>query len=68
MVLTTMIRYLLVIMGLVRKLANSSIVEPRIVGGVAAQAGEFPFFSVGTSSKLCGGSLIWPDVRISIEV
>lgn len=63
---TTMIRYLILVMGLVHKVANSSIVEPRIVGGVTAQFGEFPFYSVGTSNKLCGGSLIWPDVRISL--
>lgn len=65
---TTMIRLLIPFAGLALKQTSSSIVEPRIVGGITAEAGEFPFLAVGTSSKLCGGSLIWPDVCTEIDL
>jgi secreted trypsin-like serine protease len=61
-----MIRYLILIVGFVGQIKGNLIVEPRIIGGITAQSGEFPFFVAGTSNKLCGGTLIWPDVRTSI--
>lgn len=39
--------------------------QPRIVGGVPAEAGEFPSFVWTAGSKLCGGSLIWGDVLLT---
>jgi trypsin len=33
----------------------------RIVGGVAAASGEFPFYFWAGGGRLCGGSLIWGD-------
>ncbi len=58
-------RYLILILGFIRRIEGDLEVEPRIIGGITAQPGEFPFFVAGTSNKLCGGTLIWPDVRLS---
>lgn len=62
-----MLRYLIVVAGFVWKFTSSSIVQPYIVGGETARPLEFPYLAVGTSGKLCGGSLIWPDVRVIME-
>ncbi|GAX16824.1 plasma kallikrein [Fistulifera solaris] len=58
-------RYLILILGFIRRIEGDLEVEPRIIGGIAAQPGEFPFFVAGTSNKLCGGTLIWPDIVLT---
>jgi trypsin len=37
----------------------------RIVGGIAATAGEYPYYAHVAGSALCGGSLIHPDIVLT---
>ena len=46
-------------------LRRSLKAEPRIVGGTAADVGEFPSFVWTAGSQLCGGSLIWDDIVLT---
>lgn len=45
---------------------RSSLGAPaRIVGGIPAAPGRFPFYVHVADGELCGGSLIWPDVVLT---
>lgn len=40
-------------------------ISPRIIGGVDAADGEFPFFVHSAENNTCGGSLIHPDIVLT---
>jgi hypothetical protein len=42
--------------------------QVRIVGGMPAQPGEYPFFAFSAGMMLCGGTLIYPDIILTAAV
>lgn len=46
-------------------LNSELLTEVRIVGGVPATPGEYPFYVHVANGTLCGGTLIWPDVVLT---
>ena len=47
---------------------STSIITPRIVGGISVPDGTYPAFGIPASdaSSLCGGTLIHPDILLTV--
>jgi len=45
--------------------SSRSNAEPRIVGGTEAKEKEYPFYVHGTTTQICGASLIHPDIVLT---
>lgn len=43
-------------------------IQSRIVGGVDAEDGEFPWYAHAAKSQLCGGTLIHEDIGTCMQV
>ena len=39
--------------------------QPRIVGGTAVAVNAYPYLAFTAGAKLCGATLIWPDILLS---
>lgn len=44
---------------------RTHLIETRIVGGIDAAAGEYPFYVHVADGTLCGGTLIHPDIVLT---